>query len=92
MEWEVYIILASNENLYTGIAKCVKTRFYQHLEGNNGAKFFRGNPPISVMYREKCSNRSSASKREWEIKQYSRKQKLLLIENYFRSHNYHDSH
>lgn len=82
MDWEVYIVLSENGSLYTGIAVDVEKRFYEHLEDRKrGAKFFRSNPPITVMYREFAKDRSLASKREYFIKSLTRKQKEQLIES-----------
>jgi len=84
--WYVYIIQTSRQLLYTGIATDVERRFQQHrdmYEGRTnakGAKYFRGNEPVTVVYREPCPNRSIASKREHAIKRMSRSQKLALIE------------
>jgi putative endonuclease len=47
--------------------------------GKKGAKFFRSDPPATLVYRELCPNRSEASKREAAIKQLTRKEKLALI-------------
>lgn len=83
MEWEVYILMADSGALYTGIARDVEKRFYEHLEDyNKGAKFFRGNPPVTLLYRESHPNRSEASKREYFIKSLSRRQKEALIDGH----------
>lgn len=83
MDWEVYILMADNGSLYTGIARNVERRFYEHLENRvKGAKFFRGNPPITLLFRESHENRSEASKREYFIKRLTRRQKESLIEVY----------
>lgn len=84
MNWEVYMLMADNGALYTGIARDAEKRFYQHLEDKNrGAKFFRGNPPVTLMYREQAIDRSEASVREAQIKKLTRKQKEVLIEQFF---------
>ncbi|UTA46495.1 GIY-YIG nuclease family protein [Simiduia sp. 21SJ11W-1] len=77
--WFVYIIETSDQRLYTGITTDVQRRFEQHAMGR-GAKFFRGRRPVRVCYRESHPDRSSASKREWHIKQLSRRQKQQLID------------
>lgn len=50
-----------------------------HNEGR-GAKYTRGRGPVTVVYQETFESRSAASKREYEIKQLTRTQKLDLIE------------
>jgi len=81
MKWYVYIIRATNEMLYTGITTDLERRFNEHLDGKKGAKFFRINTPEAIVYHEEYENRSEASKREYKIKQLTRKQKLELISN-----------
>ncbi len=81
MKWYVYIIRATNDMLYTGITTDLERRFSEHLKGKKGAKFFRINTPEKIVYSEEHENRSDASKREYEIKQFTRKQKLELIKS-----------
>ena len=76
--WSVYIIQASDCRLYTGITNNMARRWQQHQE-KKGAKFFRGRSPIALCYQEPDHNRSSASQREYAIKQMSRCEKLQLI-------------
>ena len=76
--WYVYIILCSDESLYTGITTDIERRFQQHLS-QQGAKYFRGRDPVKVIYQESGHSRSSASMKEAQIKALSRKDKLLLI-------------
>jgi putative endonuclease len=78
MNWQVYIILCSDETLYTGITTDLRRRFDQHAAGY-GAKYFRGRHPVGVVYRENGHTRSTASRREHEIKSLERPDKLALI-------------
>lgn len=77
MLWHVYIILCSDDSLYTGITTDIPRRFQQHAEGR-GARYFRGRQPVSVVYREGGHTRSSASQREAEIKSLTRSEKMKL--------------
>jgi len=77
MNWHVYIILCSDNSLYTGITTDIQRRFHQHATGR-GARYFRGRQPVEVVYREDGHSRSSASQREAEIKSLSRTEKLQL--------------
>jgi putative endonuclease len=77
-DWTVYMILCSDNSLYTGITNNLSKRFNQHC-GERGAKYFRGRQPVKVVYSEFGHNRSSASKREYAIKQLKHTEKLLLI-------------
>ena len=78
MSWQVYIILCSDDSLYTGITTDVERRFAEHLAGT-GAKYFRGRSPRRLVYLEVGHNRSSASRREVEIKRLRPADKRLLI-------------
>lgn len=78
MDWQVYIILCSDDSLYTGITTDVERRFAQHVAGT-GAKYFRGRSARQLIYLEGGHNRSSASRREVEIKRLRPDEKRLLI-------------
>jgi len=77
--WSLYIIEASDTSLYTGITTDVERRFEEHLQGPKGARYFNGRQPLRVIYREDGHNRSSASRREAEIKKLTRSAKQQLI-------------
>ncbi len=76
--WFVYIIHCTDNSLYTGITTDVERRYKQHSL-QLGAKYFRGRQPKKLVYQESGHNRSTASKREIEIKKLSRANKLQLI-------------
>lgn len=78
MNWQVYIILCTDNSLYTGITTDLERRFRQHTD-SQGAKYFRGRRPGEVVYLECGHTRSSASKREAAIKKLLRADKLQLI-------------
>jgi len=78
MNWQVYIILCTDNSLYTGITTDLERRFRQHAD-SQGAKYFRGRRPGEVVYLECGHTRSSASKREAAIKKLLRADKLRLI-------------
>jgi putative endonuclease len=79
--WYVYIILTQKNRLYTGVSTDPERRFIEHLcDPKKGAKFFRSDTPIRIVYLENCENYSAALKREYSIKQYSTIKKWDLIE------------
>jgi putative endonuclease len=78
LNWQVYIIICSDNTLYTGISTDVSRRFQQHATGL-GAKYFRGRQPVQVVYQESGHTRSTASRREMEIKTLTRAEKCALI-------------
>ena len=77
--WSIYIIEANDNSYYTGIATDVERRFEEHAGGEHGAKYFNGRTPIRVVYQEDGHTRSSAGKREIEIKKLTHCQKETLI-------------
>lgn len=80
-DWWVYIIRCSDESLYTGVTVDLLRRWRQHANGN-GAKYFRGRQPIELVYVETDHCRRSACQREFAIKQLSRRDKQLLLEQF----------
>lgn len=75
--WFVYILKCSDDTLYTGITNNVSKRIEDHEKGV-GAKYTKGRSPFQLLFTEKHPNRSSASKREIEIKSFSKIEKLAL--------------
>lgn len=78
-KWFVYIIQSEKGHLYTGITTDIERRFKEHANSSKGAKYFRGNIPVEVVYRKTFKDRSSASKYEFQIKKMARIDKLKLI-------------
>jgi putative endonuclease len=77
--WFVYIIRSDDDQLYTGITTDIARRWQEHTNGKTGARYFRGRQPRQLCFLEPHDNRSSASKREAEIKKLDRRQKNALI-------------
>jgi putative endonuclease len=78
MNWKVYIILCSDNSLYTGITTDMERRLGQHATGC-GAKYFRGRQPRQLVYLESGHSRSSAGTREALIKSMKHTDKLALV-------------
>lgn len=77
--WYVYIILTGKNRLYTGISTDPERRFIEHLcDRKKGAKFFRSDSPVKIVYLEEVLNYSMALKREIYIKKMSAKKKRIL--------------
>ena len=79
MTWIVYILECADGSLYTGITNDMERRLEEHGTGK-GAKYTKGRGPFHVVYTEHHKDRAAASKREREIKDLRRNQKLALIE------------
>ena len=80
MIWFVYMLRCRDNSIYTGITNNLYKRIGAHLSGN-GSKYLRGRLPVELIYKEDFSNRSSASKREIEVKKLKKKEKELLIKS-----------
>jgi putative endonuclease len=79
MNWFVYMIRADDDSLYTGVTTDVARRYKEHSGSLRGARYFNGRKPLDVVYTEPGHSRSSACRREVEIKKMSRKQKIDLL-------------
>lgn len=77
MVWFVYMALCADKSIYTGITTDVQRRLAEHKSGK-GAKYTRARKIIKIVYKETRKNRSSALKREAEIKSWPREKKIGL--------------
>ena len=76
--WVFYILECGDGTLYTGITDHLQRRLQAHRSGK-GAKYTRGRGPLVLRYLEAGMDRSTALKREIEVKRLSRTEKLQLI-------------
>ncbi|CCQ97829.1 conserved hypothetical protein [[Clostridium] ultunense Esp] len=76
----VYILECADKTLYTGWTVDLEKRLKIHNEGK-ASKYTRARLPVKLVYVEKYENKINAQKREWQIKQLSRKEKLELLNN-----------
>jgi len=76
--WVVYILECKDKTLYTGITNNLERRIQQHDSGQ-GAKYTKGRGPFRLVYTQNCEDKSLALRREHEIKQLSRSEKLTLV-------------
>jgi putative endonuclease len=76
--WWVYIAQCDDGSLYTGISNDIPKRIQKHNSGK-GATYTKLRGPVELVYSEPHTDRSSATKREFAIKQLTRQQKLELI-------------
>lgn len=74
----IYIVKCKDGSLYTGYAKDITQRVTKHNNGQ-GAKYTKIRRPVQLVYQEVFDTKSEAMKREYEIKTYTRQQKLELI-------------
>lgn len=81
MSYFIYILECSDGSLYTGITKDITKRLEEHNTSTKGAKYTKARRPVKLLYEEPSADRSSASKREYEIKKLTRLKKLQLIKS-----------
>ncbi|HEY4520905.1 MAG TPA: GIY-YIG nuclease family protein [Candidatus Paceibacterota bacterium] len=74
----VYILQCADKSLYTGITNDLENRLKKHKEGS-ASLYTRAKRAVKILYTEQHQSRSAASKREAEIKRWSRQKKLKLI-------------
>ncbi len=80
--WTVYLLLGDQKILYTGITNDLENRLRQHKNGQS--KFTKKFSDLRLVYVENYKTSSEATKREKEIKGWSRSKKMLFIKTYNR--------
>lgn len=79
-KWYVYIVECADGSFYTGITIDLDRRLNEHnYSFKLGAKYTRSRRPVRLVYKEEKLDRSDASKREAQIKRYTRNKKLELV-------------
>ena len=68
--WYVYLVRAENQALYCGISDDPEGR---------GARFFASSPAQALVYVEACGDKSTALRREIQIKKLPKKAKESLV-------------
>lgn len=76
--YTLYILRCNNNSLYTGITNNLEHRLKIHQEGK-GSKYVNAHLPFKLVYTENCVNKSTALKREAEIKKLTKKEKEILV-------------
>lgn len=79
MKHFVYIVRCADDTLYTGYTTDLDRRIEEHNDSKLGAKYTKARNPVTLVFSESFDSKSDAMKREWKIKQLTRKQKLALI-------------
>lgn len=74
-----YILKCADDTLYCGWTNDLEKRLKVHNDGK-GAKYTRSRLPVTLVYYEEFETAQEAQKREYQIKNLSRKEKLKLIE------------
>lgn len=80
--WQVYLLRCNDNSLYAGITTDIQRRIEQHNNSKLGAKYTRTRRPVILVYLENASNRSDASKREYQLKKLTKVKKEQLALQY----------
>ena len=81
-----YIVRCGDGSLYTGWTNNLEKRIRDHNSGK-GAKYTKSRRPVLLAYYEEFATNEEAMHREWEIKQMTRHEKILLIEQQNQTEN-----
>lgn len=73
-----YIVKCADGSFYTGWTNNLEKRIRDHNSGK-GARYTRGRGPVELTYYEEFNTKEEAMKREWQIKQMTRIQKMQLF-------------
>lgn len=74
----VYMLRCADGSLYTGWTNNPARRLRAHQAGTGG-RYTRSRLPVEMVYLQKLPTKQAAMRREWEIKQLSRAEKLRLL-------------
>ena len=78
MTWYVYLLRCGNGDLYIGVTNDLERRLQQHQSGRGGW-FTKITQPVELMYHEVYNSEDQAQRRETQLKGWSRRKKLALI-------------
>ena len=81
-----YIVECNDGTYYCGWTNDIRQRIRRHNAGK-GAKYTRNKLPVKLVYLEIFHTKQAAMKREWAIKQLSRKEKIELIAGFMEYHS-----
>ena len=73
-----YILKCADNTLYTGWTNHLEKRIADHNAGK-GAKYTKSRRPVELVYFETFPTKEDAMRREYAIKQLTRKEKEKLI-------------
>ncbi len=84
--WYVYFLRCADNSLYAGITTSLERRVSEHNECNKkAAKYTRARRPVTLAYAESLLDRQQASRREYQLKQLSKREKENLVAQYLSS-------
>ena len=80
MPYFVYILRTSSNTLYVGQTNNLKRRLEEHKKNKaKSAKYLRYFPSFKLVYRGVYPDRTTAMKREYQLKKWSKSKKEALV-------------
>jgi len=80
-----YILHCADDSFYTGITNNIERRLAEHNSGYHSESYTYSRRPLKLVHYEEFQNPNDAIAREKQIKKWSRKKKIALIEGDFDS-------
>ena len=80
--WWVYLLRCNDNSLYAGVTTDIHRRVDEHNNSKLGAKYTRAKRPVSLAYLEEADDKSSACKREYQIRHLTKVKKEQLVSKY----------
>ena len=80
--WWVYLLRCKDNSLYAGVTTDIDRRTGEHNNSKLGAKYTRARRPVSLAYLEQADDKSTACKREYQIRQLTKLKKEQLVSHY----------
>ncbi|MEW9667414.1 GIY-YIG nuclease family protein [Ammoniphilus sp. 3BR4] len=74
----VYMLRCRDHSLYTGITNDLDKRLRKHNRGK-ASRYTRVRLPVDIVYVEECEDKSTALRREKEIKGYKKSDKEKMV-------------
>ena len=80
--WWVYLLRCNDNSLYAGVTTDIHRRIGEHNNSKLGAKYTRARRPVILAYLEKACDKSTACKREYQIRHLTKPKKERLADGY----------
>ena len=79
-KWTVYLLMCSDNTLYTGVTTDLSRRLKQHNgQLSGGSRYTAARRPCNILWSSVCVSRSDAQRREASIRKLTRLEKEGLI-------------
>lgn len=80
--WTVYFLRCNDNSLYAGITTDIERRLIEHNNSKLGAKYTRARRPVTLAYQESAEDKSTAAKREYQLRTLTKAKKEQLVKQF----------